>query len=324
MNDQPGREIPGETFFGRVSRRREVYIIGVAGDSGSGKSTFTASLRHLFGEAFVSTLHLDDYHLYDRKEREERRITPLAPEANDLGKLESDLRRLKNWSPVTKQVYNHEKGILEGPVGFSPTPFLIVEGLHPLFTPVLRDLTDFSLYVDPDPSVKREWKIKRDMDRRGYTEREVLEEMQKRERDYTTYIEPQRDLADSVVKISFSRYGRDCGWRENIYRTTLLQVPPAWETEDHGLTIDLPALFSPGAREFSFEFSREDQGSREVPGLTFDGSFDSGFLSGILDFFMNRTGVDPREVFVHRSLCPTEVIQIILCWRIVQNILHED
>jgi phosphoribulokinase len=316
---------PGEarTSFQRtLQSRTSTFIIGVAGDSGTGKTTFTASLRHLLGDNLVSTITLDDYHLFDREQRRVKNITPLEPEANNLKGLEDDLILLKSGRTIRKMVYNHEKGVLQGPIEFSPTPILIVEGLHSLFSPGLRRLTDFSLYVDPDPDVKREWKLKRDTGKRGYSEREALEEMVRREKDYSQYIAPQKDFADAVIQISFSRYGRDRGWQENIYQTTLLQVPPVRIEEDRELTIDLYPLLSLKSPEFSFGYTRQEKGERMMAGLTFDGSFEHRFLSGPAGSLKLDTGADPRDIFERNRLSPSEVVQVLLCWRVIQGILH--
>jgi phosphoribulokinase len=322
MTGPPG---PGEirtSFLRMLASRPTIFIIGVAGDSGTGKTTFTASLRHLLGDTLVSTLTLDDYHLLDREQRRERNITPLAPEANDLQKLEDDLRLLKSGSPVRKSVYNHEKGILEGPVDFSPTPILIVEGLHSIFTEGLRDLTDFSLYVDPDPDVKREWKLKRDTGKRGYTEREALEEMHRREKDYQWYIAPQKDFADAVIRISFSRQGRDLGWHENIYQTTLLSVPSEESEDSIGFFITIPPLFSLKTGTFSIEYGMKEMGARPMAALTLDGKFNRGFVSGLAGSLMADTGVDPLAIFGEESLTSPEIVQLLLCWRVLQDILQ--
>ena len=187
-----------------------LYIIGVAGDSGSGKTTFTGILRHLFGDQLVSTISLDDYHILDREERRKRHVTPLAPEANNLEGLSRDLRSLKAGRSIDKMVYNHSTGTLEGPVEFSPSRILILEGLHTLYTAELRECLDFSLYVDPAQDVKREWKIKRDTGKRGYSEHEVMDEMRIRQADYSRYIAPQREVAGAIVHIDFSRYRERC------------------------------------------------------------------------------------------------------------------
>jgi phosphoribulokinase len=310
------------SFQRTLQSRTSTFIIGVAGDSGTGKTTFTASLRHLLGDILVSTITLDDYHLFDREQRRARNITPLVPEANNLKGLEDDLLLLKSGHPIRKMVYNHEKGVLEGPIEFPPTPILIIEGLHSLFSPGVRELADFSLYVDPDPDVKREWKLKRDTGKRGYSEREALEEMQKREKDYLQYIAPQKDFADAVIQISFSRYGRDLGWQENMYRTTLLQVPPAGEEEDRELTISLSPLLSLQSRDFSFEYTRQKKGERVMSGMTFDGSFDHRFLSGPAASLKRDTGADPQDLFKKNMLSPAEVVQVLLCWRVIRAILQ--
>ena len=298
------------------------YVIGVAGDSGSGKTTFTAIIRHLFGDQLVSTITLDDYHLFDREERRLRNITPLAPEANDLEGLERDLEELKKGNPVRKMVYNHATGTFEGPIEFSPSRILILEGLHTLFTPALRRLIDFSLYVDPAPDVKKEWKIKRDTGKRGYSEQEVMEEIRKRQADYNRYIAPQRECADAIIHVAFSRFGRELGWTRNIYRISLIQIPLADTTDGIGFTIGLPLLATPGTCPFSLEFDRRTLRGRTMAAFTVDGECDQSFLPLFTRYLEDETGVDPELVYgERRCLPPSEIIQLIFCWRIIRDIL---
>jgi phosphoribulokinase len=295
----------------------------VAGDSGTGKTLFTNVLRHLLGDTLVSTITLDDYHLFDREQRKVRNITPLDPEANDLAGLERDLRLLKAGKPIRKTVYNHARGTLEGPVGFSPTPIVIIEGLHSLSTQGIREQVDVSLYVDPDPDVKREWKLKRDTGKRGYSKREALEEMARREKDYLQYIAPQKEVADTVIRISFSRFGRDLGWQQNIYRTTIFQLPPDPTDEDLDLIITLKPLLTLRSEAFSFGYSRDDLGERMMSGLTFDGSYDPCFLSSLAASLKADTGTDPRDIFPESRLTPSEIVQVLFCWRVIRALLKE-
>ena len=144
-----------------------IFTLGVAGDSGSGKTTFTEGIRNIFGDDLVSTITLDDYHRLDRKGRRKHGLTALNPEANDLARLQQDLILLKRGVPVEKPVYNHSSGTFDAPVVFHPKKILIFEGLHTLFTPDLRRYFDFSLFVDPKKEVKSDWKIRRDMNMRG-------------------------------------------------------------------------------------------------------------------------------------------------------------
>jgi phosphoribulokinase len=309
-------------FQEAVIARKGVYIIGVAGDSGSGKTSFTRSIRHLVGDELVSTISLDDYHLLDREQRKARNITPLVPEANNIPGLEKDLSDLKVGKPVRKMIYNHTKGVLEGPVTFRPSKIVILEGLHTLSTGALREAVDFSLYVDPADDVRREWKLKRDMEKRGYSEREVMEEIQKRQDDYKKYIAPQMEHADAVIHIAFSSYGRNLGWQKNIYRTTLSQIPFTGDIPRADLGLSLPALmtFVPG--QFSFSYSHEILGGRTLSALTFDGEFDCNFISGIMDLFSGESGVSPCRILGEGNmLTPPDIVRALLAWRIMQEIV---
>ena len=150
-----------------------IFTIGVAGDSGSGKTTFTQGVRSIFGGDLVSTITLDDYHRYDREERKNLGITALNPAANRIDRLETDLGLLKQGMPIEKPVYNHDTGKFDPPVTFTPQKILILEGLHTFFTPALRNNLDFMLFVDPGQEVKYDWKLKRDIKKRGYSAAEV-------------------------------------------------------------------------------------------------------------------------------------------------------
>ena len=119
------------TFHDLIRSSSYTYIIGVAGDSGSGKTTFSNAISDIFGSDLVSSITLDDYHIYDREERTRIGITPLKPEANDLDRLARDVKQLKEGKSIYKPVYSHATGTIEEPVLFHPTKFLILEGLHP-------------------------------------------------------------------------------------------------------------------------------------------------------------------------------------------------
>lgn len=313
----------GHTSFREAVLAREgAYIIGVAGDSGSGKTSFTRSIRHLFGDALVSTITLDDYHLLDREQRKARNITPLVPEANNLPGLERDLSAIKQGKPVEKMVYNHSLGVLEGPVLFHPSKIVILEGLHTLYSEGLRHSIDFSLYVDPADDVKKEWKLKRDTEKRGYTEREVMQEIEKRQADFERYIAPQKEYADAVIHIAFSRYGRDLGWLKNIYQTTLSQIPIRDTFPVADLTLSLPGLMTLVPGQFSLYYTREILGGRILASLTFDGEFDCHFISGLSDLFTHEAGMSPCEILGERKmLTPPDIVRAFLAWRIIQEIL---
>ncbi len=191
----------------------------------------------------VATITLDDYHTYDRDERKRRDVTPLDPKANNLSQLESDIARLKAGQTIQKTVYNHTTGTFDRPIPFASQKILILEGLHTLFTPRLRELMDFSIFVDPENKVKYEWKRRRDVERRGYSSSEVSEEIERREKDYETYIAPQRCMADAdYPDWVFKIWKKEKGPEQNIYQISLLQNRMNQAIRDIDLTIDLHSL----------------------------------------------------------------------------------
>jgi phosphoribulokinase len=297
-----------------------VFTIGVAGDSGSGKTTFTNAIRQIFGPGLVSTITLDDYHKYDREERKRFDITPLHPDANNITQLENDVAQLKQGYPIEKPVYNHTTGRFDPPVPFSPRKILILEGLHTLYTPRLRELMDFSIFVDPEKEVKYAWKRLRDMERRGYSSAEVADEIVRREKDYETYIAPQRCDADAIIRIAHSKYGKDKGPGKNIYNVSLLQNRMRRTITDIDLNIDLYSLLSFHDKDFLIEFTTQFVDCAKMRALTFDGEMNYDTIRKLEKSIEHQTGVHPIAMFEDRdTITPTDIVQLILSWRIIHR-----
>jgi len=303
-----------------IGRSPIVFTIGVAGDSGSGKTTFTNAIRQIFGQALVATITLDDYHKYDRNERKVLDITPLDPAANNLWQLESDIARLKAGETIRKPVYNHTTGTFDAPVPFAPQRILILEGLHTLFTPRLRALMDFSIFVDPEKEVKYEWKRRRDMERRGYSSGEVEIEIARREQDYEAFIAPQRCDADAVIQVRHSKYGTEIGFSRNIYQCSLLQNRMKRAVSDVDLNIDLHSLLSFHDHDFLIEFSTQQVACALMRALTFDGEMNYETIRKLEKSIEQQTGVHPIAIFEHKkTVTATDIVQLILAWRIIHR-----
>jgi phosphoribulokinase len=180
-------------------------VLGVVGDSGTGKTTLTRGLMRVMGAEQVSLISADDYHRYERRERVQLGITPLHPDANHLDIFTQHLLHLRRGEPVLKPVYNHRNGTLGRPIYTRAARFLIVEGLLNYHTETLRSAHDVRVFLAPPEELRRAWKLKRDCTRRGYTTNEVLGELDRRERDAAQYIRPQRAHADIVVSFQASR-----------------------------------------------------------------------------------------------------------------------
>ena len=225
-----------------TSKPDRVVLIGVAGDSGCGKSTFLRRLTDLFGEDFVTVICLDDYHSLDRKQRKETGITALDPRANNFDLMYEQIKALKNGHTINKPIYNHETGLLDPPEGVQPNHIVVIEGLHPLYDKRVRDLLDFSVYLDISDEVKIAWKIQRDMSERGHTYEDVLAAINSRRPDFKAYIDPQKEFADVVIQVLPTELIKDDKERK-VLRVQMIQrdgvegFEPAY-LFDEGSTID--------------------------------------------------------------------------------------
>jgi len=297
-----------------------IFTLGVAGDSGSGKTTFTEGIRSIFGSDLVSTITLDDYHSLDREERREQGLTPLNPRANRIDQLENDLILLKRGVPIEKPVYNHTAGTFDPPVIFRPHKILILEGLHTMFTPRLRQYLDFTLFVEPTKEVKSDWKIHRDVRLRGYSRDDVIQEIADREPEYNRYIAPQKEYADAVIGVDYSKYGRHLGEERNVYRITLSQSRMKYTIEKIDLSLDLYSILSLSERNFSLEFLTSEYNGHMMGALIADGELSGHVVKKLELSIEQQTRVHPISLFKHRNYVTAgDLAQLVLCWRIIHR-----
>ncbi|BAU11990.1 phosphoribulokinase/uridine kinase [Leptolyngbya sp. NIES-3755] len=174
-------------------------ILGIVGDSAAGKTTLTRGIAQVLGEENVTIICTDDYHKYDRSDRAQIGITALHPDCNHLDIMQQHLSLLRSGQPILKPNYSHKTGTFEAPTYIKPNRFVIIEGLLGYSTRLARDCYDVKVYLAPPEDVRAQWKVKRDTQKRGYTEEQVLEELRKREPDSSEFIRPQRAWADMIV-----------------------------------------------------------------------------------------------------------------------------
>lgn len=174
-------------------------ILGIVGDSAAGKTTLTKGIAQVLGPENVTVICTDDYHKYDRKQRASIGITALHPDCNHLDIMQQQLSLLRMGQAILKPIYSHKTGTFEAPEYIKPSKFVIVEGLLGYSTRGARDCYDVKVYLAPPEELRAKWKIKRDTQKRGYTEEQVLAELEKREPDSEQYIRPQRQWSDIVV-----------------------------------------------------------------------------------------------------------------------------
>ncbi len=264
-----------------TTQSNQVVLIGVAGDSGCGKSTFLRRLEDLFGKEFMTVICLDDYHSLDRKGRKKAGVTALNPKANNFDLMYEQIKAIKEGNAIDKPIYNHETGELDPPERVEPNKVVVIEGLHPLYDERVRELVDFSVYLDISEEVKINWKIQRDMAERGHTYEDILASIRSRKPDFTAYIEPQKEYADVVIEVLPTQLIED---KESKYlRVRLIQKEgkPTFDTAylfDEGSTIDwrpcgrkLTCAY-PGIKMY---YGPDNYMGHDVSILEVDGQFDN-------------------------------------------------
>jgi phosphoribulokinase len=180
-------------------------ILGIVGDSASGKSTLSIGVAQILGEEHCTVICTDDYHRYTRAERAAAGLSALDPRANYIDVLEQHLRLLRSGEPILKPVYDHQHGTFQAPEYVRPKEFVIAEGLLGYTTRGMRDCYDVKIYLDPEEELRVKWKIHRDTTKRGYTVEEVKAQLNRRGIDSPSFIHPQRTFADIVIR--FQRPG---------------------------------------------------------------------------------------------------------------------
>ncbi len=190
---------PGKTGMGGVMNS---VIIGVAGGTGSGKSTFTQRLKNYFGDEVTVVYHDNYYRRQDDVPFEERKkVNYDHPASLETDLLVEHLKKLKNGEPVECPVYDytvHNRS--DRVVRIEPRRVIILEGILVLQDAALRELMDIKIFVEADADERIMRRAIRDMRERGRDLEGIF-------RQYVTtvkpmhylYVEPTKALADIVI-----------------------------------------------------------------------------------------------------------------------------
>ena len=173
------------------------FVIGVAGDSGAGKTMFTNQLNNIF---LSNLLHLegDGEHKWERGNKNWDTLTHLDPRANNIHSQANHILDLKNNRTILRSDYQHDTGTFSELLKIKPKEYIALSGLHPFYLPKMRKTIDLKIFLDTDENLRNFWKIKRDTEKRGYTIDKILNQIEFRKEDATKYIKPQKNYSDLI------------------------------------------------------------------------------------------------------------------------------
>lgn len=177
-------------------------LIGIAGGTGSGKTTLTRHLKeHFSGQ--VAVISHDSYYKRQvgRTYEERTRVNYDHPDAFDTDLLIQHLLQLKNGETVHCPVYSFaDHNRTDETVEVSPSKVIIVEGILIFQDPVLREMFDIKIFVETDADVRILRRALRDVEERGRTLQSVVTQYLTTVKPmHEQYVEPSRKFADIVV-----------------------------------------------------------------------------------------------------------------------------
>lgn len=178
-------------------------LIGVAGGSGSGKTTFAKKLIHLVDRP-ITLLHMDSYYLPTQPTKH---YTPSGkpnfdhPEAFDWDLLRHHLNELKNGRDIQVPVYDFKTSSrTEQIIHTEATPVIIFEGIFSLFDAEIRDMLSIKAFLHVDSDIRFTRRLNRDVQERGRSLDSVINQYYETVRPmHQKFLEPQKQYADFIV-----------------------------------------------------------------------------------------------------------------------------
>ena len=181
---------------------KKYLVIGIAGGTGSGKTTLMKNIITRFGDVVTVLSHDNYYRRHDELTYEERcKINYDEPAALETDLMAKHLDLLRQGESIDCPVYDftqHNRS--NKTITIVPKSVIIVEGILIFENEPLRDLMDIKIFVDTDADVRLCRRIKRDVNKRGRTLESVLTQYQETVKPmHEKYVEPSKKYADLVV-----------------------------------------------------------------------------------------------------------------------------
>lgn len=181
----------------------KVTIIGIAGGTGSGKTTVVKKIVEALPPHYVAVVPLDSYYNDTTSMTEEERhaINFDHPDAFDWKLLSKQVNDLRHGIAIEQPTYSYlQCNRLPETIHVEPKPVIIIEGIMTLLNKKLRDMMDLKIFVDTDPDERLIRNIQRDTIDRGRTVSMVVDRYLKVLKPmHEQFIEPTKRYADLII-----------------------------------------------------------------------------------------------------------------------------
>jgi len=204
--------------------------IGIAGGTGSGKTTVASEVVRRIGAQKIAQIMQDRYYrdLGHLPERERHHHNFDHPRAVEVELLVDHIGRLKSGLPAELPVYDFSRHLRTSDVEImSPRPVILVEGILILAIPEVRELLDVKIFVDTPADLRLIRRMMRDIAERGRSLEGVIEQYTRTVRPmHTTFVEPSKQFADVIIPeggynavaldLLISRIAQNLGWHTKV------------------------------------------------------------------------------------------------------------
>jgi uridine kinase len=186
-----------------MQNRTPPLVIGIAGGTGSGKTTVAKVIIDRVGANHIDLLPHDAYYkdLANLEPAQRTSINFDHPDSLDTNLLIEHIKRLKNHQPIELPIYDfvtHTR--TDRTAHIDPQPVILVEGILILAEKGLRELFDVKIFVDTDPDIRFIRRLERDIAERGRTSTSVVNQYLSTVRPmHLEFVEPSKRYADVII-----------------------------------------------------------------------------------------------------------------------------
>jgi uridine kinase len=186
-----------------MAERTTPLMIGIAGGTGSGKTTIANVILGRVGTEHIAYIPHDAYYkdLKDLPVAQRDMINFDHPDSLDTHLLIKHLKKLKNWQSIELPVYDFKTHTRTSrTITVEPQSVIIIEGILVFSEPQLREQFDVKIFVDTDPDIRFIRRLQRDISERGRTTDSVIQQYQMTVRPmHLEFVEPSKRYADVII-----------------------------------------------------------------------------------------------------------------------------